>query len=71
MRSDHATTSGTLTARRRRGVQWATGVAVAAGLVAVAAPWWVWAVVLSSLWLSAAGLRRMPTSALLTGCSDL
>lgn len=71
MRSDPVTTSGTLTSRRRRGVQLVAGVAIAAGLVAVAAPWWAWAIVLSSLWLSAAGLRRMPTSALLTGCSDL
>ncbi|WP_177221165.1 hypothetical protein [Lentzea xinjiangensis] len=45
-----------------------TGAAVGGGLVAAAAPWWAWAVLLLGLWLTSAALRRMTPSHLFTRC---
>ncbi|SER05042.1 hypothetical protein SAMN05216188_107203 [Lentzea xinjiangensis] len=68
MRTDRDTVSAALTAGSGRAVHLVTGAAVGGGLVAAAAPWWAWAVLLLGLWLTSAALRRMTPSHLFTRC---
>lgn len=69
MRSDHDTAAAALTAGSGRAVHLVTGAALGGALVAAAAPWWAWAVLLPGLWLSSVALRRMTPSDLFTRCS--
>ncbi|MEU4769052.1 hypothetical protein AB0H12_37970 [Actinosynnema sp. NPDC023794] len=68
MRSDRGATAGTLIANSGRAVHVVTGAALGGGLVAAAAPWWAWVVLLPGLWLSSVALRRMTPSDLFTRC---